>query len=211
MHTIRSRLLQLTAHTIWWDNFSKVRPLQIPDLDVGSWQNCNWSGIAFRKARKEVDMDLMIDPQTGGIIPAMPNNPFIYVENLKTIFKNVNQASHEAMFLFDSSKVQNWAVNVVPLKPDPDNMEDGPWRDAVVECNGKLDNLFTDRILDINIGSNEGLLTIMRSHYVAKGQDQVDVCQQYSAINVDIDIHNRILKVCVVDKTLFIHTHVQSV
>jgi len=55
--------------------------------------------------------------------------------------------------------------------------------------------MYTDSIQAINIGSNHGLLQILRNHYEEQGQHKHNVCQRYSAFNVDVDIFDRILKV----------------
>jgi hypothetical protein len=50
-------------------------------------------------------------------------------------------------------------------------------------------------LIKINIGSNEGLLTIMRQLYDDHGMSSDDTCPDYKIINVDENIYWRIIKV----------------
>ena len=106
---------------------------------------------------REIDMSVK---QTEGLlrIPAMPEelfsswNAFVGTYSRLEAVLEVNR--------LDDSLVRTWNVNNVPLKPSPQSTE--RYRDALVKQTDSLANLFPEKLIDINIGENEGLVKICR-------------------------------------------------
>jgi hypothetical protein len=181
-------------HTRWVDNFSKAIGRQLPNIEIGTWADCLWSGVALKKytGLSNITMDLLHDVN-GDIVPAMPRQ------------LTDNGAVETAMQLFTSntitleyyatSMVTQFSVQNVPLKPLWFNVTNPKWKAFLKSEADLLSNMYPQSLLALNIGSNLGLARIMRNHYVSEGQDVEGKCLRYTAFNSDIDIFNRILKV----------------
>ena len=94
------------------------------------------------------------------------------------------------------SKLVKWKIRTVPIKPDATSVEKIKWKNALKSDCSSLKTLYPHRIIRKNIGSNQGLVEIMRDHYTSNGQDTEGKCDKYSAFIVDENIYMRILKVC---------------
>jgi hypothetical protein len=179
-------------HTVWIDNFAKIKKLHIPTLDMGAWQNCAWTGKALRKGVDSgITMQLM-HKVNGDIIPAMPDKPFRMVSTMITMFKAINDKAGTE--LHDTCLATVHKVKTVPLKPKPKHMIRELHKDALTQGWDKLTNMYPCGLLDENIGSNIGLLRILRSHYENENQ-HLENCNTYTAFNVDTNIFDRMLKV----------------
>ena len=167
--------------------------MQIPDINLGTWRDCLWTGVALRACRKDVSMSIIKDEE-GKDIPAMPDQLFGRVGEFMTLFVEVNPSHPLACEQYDMSLSVKTDIRNVPLKPNPDKLSLPQHRHALLSGTDKIDNLVTDRIINKNIGSNSGLLRILRDHYEDSGQS-TGACERYTALNVDINIFERIVKV----------------
>ena len=167
--------------------------LYVPTIDQGSWQNCQWTGQALRKcADQSISMLLTRDAEQR-IIPAMPRNPFTFRSKLIGMFFNISD--NEGNLLYDSCIVTTSRTKSVPLKPKTKNMPNRRHREALEQGYDKLTNMYPGAIMPDNIGSNVGLLRIIRRHFERENQHLKDRCKRYSAFNVDCNIFDRMLKV----------------
>lgn len=187
------RDIKQEGHTIWLDNFSKIRAMQVPDINMGAWRNCLWTGRALRKSRVPVTMDL--EESKEGIIPAMPDDLYGMLPVFKKLFVLHNPQEDTSMMRYRTSLVTNLDVRNIPLKPAARMLSQERHRTAITSGCDRLDNLFPDKIISVNIGSNLGFMRILRNHYEDK-QQHTGNCQEYSSFNADIDIFDRFLKVC---------------
>jgi hypothetical protein len=185
------------AYTLWIDNFSKIRKFQIPHLNIGVWRDCLWTGFALRQHKgADIDMSILRN-QDQEVIPAMPDDPFEFELSLKTIFRN--RAAKDVMQL-SNSNVNTWKVNNVPLKPIPVEADDDEpvpplYLAKILEDPDKLDNLFPEKIVEENIGSNVGFCQIFRKVYDDHEMDVDNVSCKYLALNLDCNIFDRLVKV----------------
>ena len=188
------RVVEEGPHTIWIDNFSKIMGCRIPSIDVGAWRNCLWTGIAVRKynGTEPVSMELM-QTEEGQVIAAMPNDPFEYVARLTTLWK-ANRAKGS---YFAQSFAHKWNINNAPVKPVLHRVVDQRHHATLSGTNSRLLTLHPREIVAENIGSNIGLGRIMRTVYEDNKQHNGE-CKKYIAINADINIFERVMKV---------HTH----
>ena len=193
MCTINRRLRKEQAHTIWLDNFSKIRVLKIPDINVGAWQDCNWTGRAVRLSLTPVSMDFMYE--NGEVIPAMPDDVFAMSTKLKSLFLSINKETTLCPHLRDASVLAVAEVNNVPSRPDKSRLVDPKHKTALIERHDSIRNCLAEGIYPINIGSNKGLMQLLRNHYTSEKQDTDGECAKYTSLNVDCDIFDRILKV----------------
>jgi hypothetical protein len=180
---------------VWIDNFSKLMSLNVPTLREGAWQDCAWTGRALRKyPYNDVNMDILLD-KNGKMIPCMPDDPFKFVDNFKRWFvKYAMKAGRKNAY--DESLAVTMDVRCVPLKPSVDNLTKAQHVKSIEDGCDKLDSMFPTNLIKQNIGSNIGLVRIMRSHLEDKGQDRhPPTCSKYTAFNVDCNIFDRMLKV----------------
>jgi hypothetical protein len=181
------------AHTLWLDNFSKIRAMQFPDLELGAWQDCCWTGYAVRESRIDVDMSIRMNNETKEIEPAMPHHIYEMYPTLKQAFLVYNEPTAECPSLYSDSLTTLLGVSNVPLKPSHLRLSKPEHKQAVHEGHDSLDNCFPEGIVATNIGSNKGLLQLMRNHY--ESVCVTNVGKRYSCLNVDSNIFDRILKV----------------
>jgi hypothetical protein len=181
-----------TPHTKWFDNFSKVYGAQIPSIDIGSWRNCLWTGVALKQYTGEDPISVAVMKNAAGeVIPAMPDDPFEYADQLKELVEEhtprADYRTHSLVF--------RWNVTSVPLKPVPSQVENRKWRRALLNS-GQVSQLFPKELIAENIGSNLGLARIMKEHYNEHKQNTEHDCTKYSVLLADVNIFDRVLKVC---------------
>ena len=182
-------------HVVWLDNFSKIYGRQMPNIDIGAWADCLWTGEAFRAYTGTVPVSMSIMYNEGDIVPAMPDDLF----DKESEFKACWEGALADLTYRAKSKLVKWSIRTVPIKPDATlAVEKIRWRNALKSDCSSLKTLYPHRIIRKNIGSNKGLAEIMRDHYTSNGQDVEGKCDKYSAFIVDENIYMRILKV---------HTH----
>jgi hypothetical protein len=87
--------------------------------------------------------------------------------------------------------VVRYDVRNIPLKIDTKRFPD---MKRTVDSYG-FDNVRPVDLLDINIGSNRGLIAIIRGLYEERKMGLEDQCDRYTTLNVDENIFWRVLKV----------------
>jgi hypothetical protein len=136
---------------VWIDNFSKNISWQLPKLDEGVYKPCLWTGFAFKLFTQQPDLDMTLKRDaTGRVIPAMPDNPFTYQQSLIASYR-INEQK-VGMQQFDSSIVEQWQVNNVPLKPLAKNVP--AQFHAALSITESIHNLFPEKKVDLNPGVN---------------------------------------------------------
>lgn len=155
----------------------------------------------MRECLVNVDMKLEVDVD-GKTVPAMPDDPFERVEELKQLFLMANDPATDQLRRYDASLSHRLDVRTVPPKPEPNLLTNERHRTALIKGHDSLDNLHPGGIFKMNIGANVGLLQLLRTHYENEGQNVDGQCEKYSAFVMDIDIFNRVIKVCT-----HAHTH----
>lgn len=178
------------GHVVWIDNFSKFQARQIPNIGKGTFQNMQWTGRTLRVTRTPVSMSLMYDGDE--VIPAMPDDIFATEGVLTQLHKALSAKS--GMHEHKSSLVTKFKVLCVPVKPEVRHLNEQKHKDAIKAGHDGLDNLLCDNIVPINIGSNRGLLQILRDHYV-QNEQHVGAARKYTVFNCDENIYIRIIKV----------------
>ena len=97
--------------------------------------------------------------------------------------------------LMEKSWCHRWGINSVPLKPTPNLIDDAKLNDILNESRDGMSFFRPHAILPINVGSNVGLLQILRDRKTAyettveAGKPTLDI------INSDPNIFARIIKV----------------
>ena len=86
-----------------------------------------------------------------------------------------------------------WDVARIPLKPDLDKVP-ASLKAGFEACNDRMEDFFPKGLHPSNIGSNEGLAKVVRELYVERKMNDSS-CKQYSAVTVDVNIFDRMMKV----------------
>jgi hypothetical protein len=123
----------------------------------------------------------------------MPPKPFKKKDELISLFLEIAEGPGAAT-QHASCVVSKCHVRNVPLKPSADQMDDPKHKAALSERCNRLVEMYPVGLIKENIGSNLGLMRIMRSHFEEKNQ-HLAACHNYTAFNVDTNIFDRMLKV----------------
>jgi hypothetical protein len=181
---------------MWIDNYNKLKSFQTPSLDKSSWAACAWSCVALKsvpsyKPLPSDTLDIRTSPDSGLVIPAMPDDPFA-TQNYLLDKLNQNTAD---MCLYDTSLAKIWKVHSVPLKPASFNVPE-KYRAPLEHRVDAIKNFHPLEILGTNIGSNEGFGRIVRKVWAEhKARDALKGKSTHLVLIADINIFDRLLKV----------------
>ena len=183
------RDVQSGPHVIWIDNFSKILSRAIPSEQKGLYTSALWTGVAaFSGNTADIDDSVRVDNQ-GDIVPAMPDNLLQYKD---AVASGVRATMRKGQFLYTDSLCNQYDVRTIPPKMDCKRF---PALCGVVDDGSStLNSVHPVDMLPQNIGSNRGLISIIRSFYENYKMDTED-CDRYLTINADENIFWRILKV----------------
>ena len=175
-------------HVIWLDNFSKIIARSVPSLRGGVFSQCLWTGVALF-THPNPNINDKIRYSDNNVIPAMPDSIFTHRESVIDTIKYVIGNDHD---YFQRSLVNKYQVNNIPLKVDVKRYPD--MANKMNHPANSFDNVYPSDMIDVNIGSNVGLVSIIRKIYNDHGMADGS-CSRYITLNVDENIYYRILKV----------------
>jgi hypothetical protein len=157
-------------------------------LKAGSYNQCLWTGVAIF-SHPNPNIDDSVKYSDGDVISAMPDS---ILTHQSTVRDTIRYVIDKDMYYFDESLVKKYQVNNIPLKVDSKKYPE------TVDINNNVANSFNlvypSDMIDINIGSNVGLVSIIRKLYEQYGMAD-NSCTRYYTLNVDENIYYRILKV----------------
>ena len=187
---------------MWVDNFSKFISRSIPTADKGIFSQCLWTGVSIFTlpgdgSNDGVSDDVKFDVN-GRVVPAMPADLLQHRDD-------VTAAVHHVLTLgtnyLDVAAVSRYDVRNVPLKVDTNIFPD-----VADDVNSyKISNVKSVDLIEDNIGSNRGLITIMDKICSQRDIHGERQCLQYTTFNVDENIFWRILKVISIHQLTFIY------
>lgn len=185
------RLLASGANVLWRDNFSKFVARTIPTQEKGTFSSCLWTGAALFHYNTENLSDRVRYDRHGAVVPAMPENILVCREAVVDGLRSVVAEGHR---YYDNSLVARYDVRTVPLKIDGKRFPD--MNCTVNHARSKMSIVHPQELIGTNIGSNRGLLSVIRKYYdeynMAGAQGD---CVRYLSLNVDENIFWRVLKV----------------
>ena len=188
--TRTNEVIQTGQFVEWWDNFSKFMGRSVPTIKKDIFASCLWTGITVNQYTGDpVDVKVRNDAH-GKVIPAMPDDLFahagIVVDGIAHIFD-------QGKSYLDKSLVKKYDVLNVPLKVDTKRFP----AEAATLNNAKNSTKHINpyKLLRHNIGSNLGLVTILREYQDDKKMTLHDTVHHYSTVNTDENIFARGLKV----------------
>ena len=176
---------------LWIDNYSKFLSRSIPTSLKDVFSSCLWTGAAaFRPSMGHLEHDMSVKHHDGIDIPAMPDDILQYSSEVTAGIQRVLTSGRN---YYDNSYVKKFDSRNIPPKVD---VKVYPHLLSIINNeNNKTTSVYPMELLNINIGSNEGLLRIMRKLYEDYGMDEAGVCNEYKLMNVDENIYWRIMKV----------------
>jgi hypothetical protein len=190
------RSLRDTVHTVWMDNYNKLKAFQAPSLNKSSWAACAWSCVALKsvpsyKPLPTDTLDIRTSPDSGLVIPAMPDDPF----TARDFLLNKLRRNSDKMCLHDTSLAKLWKVDSVPLKPALNNVPE-KYQAPLEHQVDAIKNFHPLEIVGSNIGSNDGFCRIVRKVWEDhKARDARLGKSTHLVLIADINIFDRLLKV----------------
>lgn len=190
----QTRLRLQGNHVLWYDNFSKFRKHTVPTIRKDVFSQCLWTGVTVNSYQGPyVNPNIRYDRQNK-IIPAMPDDIFVYKDS---VTKGIMTLYDEGSDFFNCSLVKKFEVNNIPLKIDTAKY---PAMGSTINSEANtLKHIHPWKLIEKNIGSNNGLISILRDLQIEHGMNE-DGCRQpskYIVMNVDENIYERILKVAI--------------
>jgi hypothetical protein len=188
-----------------FDNYAHTIAAHTPSTNSGAFNGCYWCGVALRTftgTRSFADLSLCYDAEDN-IIPAMP--PSLFSNELwNQLVDGMNLCDDGGSRYLKGADVTKLKVTTCPPKPllkDLDEMEISEEAAVVLKevlSGGSLDGLkevYPADILEHNVGSNKGLMKIVRKLACDEGIDDSSGTR-YSIYLTDVNIYQRINKVC---------------
>ena len=190
-------------HVVWFDNYNKMFRKQIASMTRDQLALCMWNGYAVRPYKGRVEVSMKVKRLNYQVVPAMPQLADLWSRTdaiddaiiSSTATDIANSASQEIPLDFlDNSLYAQWGADRVPLKPDK-NVVPEEYKAAIENSPDTLENFFPKGLIEHNVGSNVGLARVMRKIYDEKKMGSVLGSPTYIALNVDLNIFYRLMKV----------------
>ena len=178
------RVVSAGVHVLWLDNFSKFYAIAVQGLDGGACAECLWTARGLHR---------YVGPVVStALVPGVRGMPLsLFTPHIAALFK-AKMAAADAVsvsFLKDSLCFKH-NVRQVPLKPQVDPAVDPALAGVLRESRDGMRNFFPLGMLPENIGSNRGLLVLLRDLFGVQQKPG-----HYCFLSVDCNIYLRLLKV----------------
>ena len=179
------------THVLWVDNFSKVFRKSIPTTSTGTYNSCLWTGYAaFVVDDHRVNTALITD-RRGLLIHGMPLEP-CNEETVIQVNEGLKWVHNTMRSYYDVSTVKRYDVRNVP--PKIDTKRHAEMKITIEDQKNSLHNVHPLKLFKKNIGSNEGLISVLSDICSTYGITN-STCSDYLILNVDENIYWRIMKV----------------
>ena len=178
-----TRIVHGEVHVEWLDNFSKFYAIAVQGLS-GAFAECLWTARGLHR--------YVGPPVSSALVPGVRGMPqSLFAPVLINLFKHkMAQADAVSCAYFKDSVCHKHTVRKVPLKPDVDSKSNPAMAAVLRESRDGLRNFFPLGMLPENIGSNRGLLLIIKDLFQAPPKPG-----NYHFLSVDCNIFLRMLKV----------------
>ena len=184
-------VLKKGLYVQWWDNFSKFQARQVPTIKKDIFASCLWTGVTVNEyTGPDVDVSVRKDNH-GDVIPAMPNDLF---DQQDMLIQGIREIYNEGRSYYNKSMVKRYDIVNVPLKVDTKRFPN--LANAMNSVKNTTKHINPFKLIRHNIGSNLGLVTIMREYQEEQKMHLNGVVEKYSTVNTDENIFYRGMKVC---------------
>ena len=188
---------------MWIDNFSKIISRSVPSFNGGVFSQCLWTGSALFN-HPDSNIDDKVKYSDGQVVAAMPDDLFNHKDYVMSVIKYMTDRGRT---YFDKSLVKKYTINNVPLKV---NIQKFPQMSEIMgNPANSFSRVFPADLIDINIGSNAGLASVIRMLYNERDMG-TDECKRYLSLNVDENIFYRILKVVYIYVYTYLRVYIWS-
>jgi len=178
-------------HIQWWDNFSKFFANNVPTLKKDIFSSCLWTGVTVNEySGPPVSIEVVYDAESGNVVPAMPSNILDYKNEVNN---SITQYYRSDCSFFLESMVYIYSIHSIPLTIDVKKFPE--MKDQITSDKNSTKYIHPSNLVKQNIGSNRGLLSILRKFQEDHKMQYDNVCDNYQTLNVDENIYFRILKV----------------
>jgi hypothetical protein len=184
----------------WLDNFSKSYAANMQAVDKGTYSDCNWTGEGHK-------VSCALNPSPLNLIPNLPGMSVDMFSKaiLKRITKAFTKMEQTDDKVFETSWVTRFDIRRVPPKYQPRSGRVFE-RDRLGGATLKV--YYPERMIDISIGSNWGLMKLIRDEH---DRIPLDERTQYRVILSDVNIFARLVKVSATENvhntTVHLNTH----
>lgn len=175
-------------HYLWIDNFSKTLARSIPTMAKDVYSSNLWTGIAVFGSPSFVGVD-NVRYANGDVVDAMPKDLFGTADSVTAALKYVHE---ENKLLFNESMVNRYRITNIPMKVDTKLYPH--MKELISHPRNTLANVYPYKLVEHNIGSNIGLINVIRQIYDEYGMGD-ETCTRYVSLNLDENIYWRVLKV----------------
>lgn len=178
------------ACCIWVDNFSKTLHRTNPTLSKDVYSSMMWTGMAVFASANVMEMDASVKTDNHGVVvPAMPSR---ICEHRAQVLEGLTYVHNQGRAYLTHSLVNRFSVSNIPMAIlDPDDVA----HNQHPSKEHSMDIVYPYQMVDTNIGSNIGLVSILRHHFYDPAGMGDDECKKYVCLNADENIFWRTLKV----------------
>ena len=174
----------------------------IPTIAKDIFSSCLWTGVSVFTTELQEGVDKIRLDQDGVLIPAMPHDLF---KDVNAVISTVQLLNMSSRGYYDQSMVKQYDISSVPPKVDIKKFTE--FKDVYESKPHSLRNVKPKELIELNIGSNAGLLVILKRLY-DNHQMNTDECERYITLNVDENIYYRILKVKYIYICIYMYVYV---
>jgi hypothetical protein len=159
-------------------------------IGAGTYRDCLWTVKGLLIPVDHEGIDLALRPGVSGFPDDMFDNRWI--RSIHRRLRKIESTMGEQYF--DDSWPVRFNINRVPLGLDVDKVDDEKIRKRIADGRQGLTRFLPCAVEPLNIGSNIGLMKILKQ--LTDEESLIDVSQrQYKVIVSDCNIFNRIIKV----------------
>ena len=176
------------VHVAWLDNFSKFYAVAVQGLGTGAFADCMWTAAGLHRYVGPA-VSTSVQPGVRGMPSSLVSDAIISLFKQKMAVADAVTES----FLKDSVCFR-YTVRQLPLKPEVDAKADPALHAVLRESRDGMRNFFPLSMLPENIGSNRGLLLLLKDRFGVQTK-----AGHYSFLSVDCNIYLRMLKVHLTD------------
>jgi len=169
---------------VWLDNFSKNYAVAMQGISSGAYAACQWTGQGIHEYIG-ASINELVTPTSG-----MPDSVFSDDIN-KLLIAQLKKVDDRGSALFNESLCVKHNVCRIPLKPQVDPDIHPRLHQVLSESRDGLTNFHPIKITDKDIGSNRGLLFILKDLEQRHAKNPTKMM----FVTVDCNIYWRMMKV----------------
>lgn len=185
----------------WWDNFNRGYATGAHSLAKGTYRSVNWTvqakqlanGLPSSPVVPPMTLNTNIRGTSTAIVTRMAHQLTIADSPIKKVSELMRKEQQYGYTRYDTALCTSMQVNNVPPKPRVDKAP-AAWSDTLMSNSGGLSHFIPVHVREENIGSNIGLLRLIRDVYDA---NTIKPRKHYFTLVADVNIFMRVQKVTI--------------